>query len=125
MTDKALRAGDYLGHMLDATAQIHTYTAGLDETSFRASRLLQDAVVRNIEILGEAARNILKHCPELAREHDDIPWQDIYGMRNRLSHGYFVVGGLDLRVFRKVSALTMGQAIWPERLSKSRSPLTI
>jgi uncharacterized protein with HEPN domain len=37
MTDKTLRAGDYLGHMLDAISQIHTYTAGLDETSFRAS----------------------------------------------------------------------------------------
>jgi uncharacterized protein with HEPN domain len=48
-------------------------------------------MVRNIEILGEAARNILRHCPELAGEHDDIPWQDIYGMRNRLSHGYFEV----------------------------------
>jgi uncharacterized protein with HEPN domain len=91
MTDKALRAGDYLGHMLDAISQIRAYTAGLDEASFRDTRLVQDAVVGNIEILCEAAQNIRKHCPDLSLKHHDVPWQDIYGMRNRLSHGYFEV----------------------------------
>lgn len=91
MSEKSLRAVDYIGHMLDAIDQIHDYTAGLDEAAFFNSRLIQDAVVRNIEILGEAARNVRQHCPDWAGAHPDIPWQDIYGMRNRLAHGYFEV----------------------------------
>jgi uncharacterized protein with HEPN domain len=91
MNQKELRAADYLGHMLDAISQIHEYTAGMAESEFYSARLIQDAVVRNIEILGEAAQNIRKHCPELAEVHAEIPWQDIYGMRNRLAHGYFEV----------------------------------
>jgi uncharacterized protein with HEPN domain len=91
MKQKTLRAADYLGHMLDAIAQIHEYTDGMAESEFYSERLIQDAVVRNIEILGEAAQNIMKNCPALAEAHTKIPWQDIYGMRNRLTHGYFAV----------------------------------
>lgn len=91
MSEKSLRAADYIGHMLDAIARIHEYTTGLDETAFTNTRLIQDAVVRNIEILGEAAQDMRKHCPEWADSHPDVPWQDIYGMRNRLAHGYFDV----------------------------------
>jgi len=91
MSDKTLRAVDYIGHMIDAIAQIRDYTADIAETEFFNTRLLQDAVVRNIEILGEAAQNIRKHCLGLAEAHPEVPWQDIYGMRNRLAHGYFEV----------------------------------
>ena len=91
MSDKTLRAVDYIDHMLDAISQIRNYTADLGETRFFNTRLLQDAVVRNIEILGEAAQNIRKHCLDLAESHPEVPWQDIYGMRNQLAHGYFEV----------------------------------
>lgn len=91
MSEKHLRAADYVGHMLDAIRQILHYTAGLDEPAFLDNRLIQDAVVRNIEILGEAARNVRTHAPKVANTHSDVPWQDIYGMRNRLAHGYFDV----------------------------------
>lgn len=91
MNDKALRAADYVGHMLDAIQQIGKYTAELTEADFLNTRLVQDAVARNIEILGEAAQNIRKHAPDIANAHSEVPWQDIYGMRNRLAHGYFDV----------------------------------
>jgi uncharacterized protein with HEPN domain len=58
-----------------------------------ASSLVQDAVIRNIEIIGEAARNFGRVAPELAMAHAHIPWRSITGMRNRLTHGYF---GVDL-----------------------------
>ena len=91
MNEKHLRAADYLGHMLDAIQQILNYTASLDEPTYLSVRLIQDAVVRNIEILGEAARNVRTHAPNVADAHPEVPWQDIYGMRNRLAHGYFDV----------------------------------
>ena len=53
--------------------------------------MVQDAVIRNVEIIGEAARNIARHYPEFAQEHAEIPWEDVYLMRNRVSHGYFSV----------------------------------
>lgn len=51
----------------------------------------QDAVIRNFEIIGEAARNITRHHTDYADRHPEIAWSDIYLMRNRLSHGYFTL----------------------------------
>jgi uncharacterized protein with HEPN domain len=53
--------------------------------------MVQDAVLRNIEILGEATKNLLECWPEIERLHPEVSWIDIYGMRNRISHGYFFV----------------------------------
>jgi uncharacterized protein with HEPN domain len=53
--------------------------------------MLQDAVVRNIEIIGEAANNLLEVGPEFAARYPSIPFARIYGMRNRVAHGYFAV----------------------------------
>lgn len=85
---KALRVADYLAHMLNAMERIARYTADMDQTAFLHSELVQDAVIRNIEILGEASNNIQRAAPEFAAQHDDIPWLVIYTMRNRVSHGY-------------------------------------
>lgn len=85
---KALRVPDYLAHMVRAIDRIGRYTAGMNETEFLSSELTQDAVIRNIEIIGEASGNILRAGPEFAARHSDIPWQVIYTMRNRVSHGY-------------------------------------
>jgi len=49
---------------------------------------LQDAVVRNIEILGEASNNLMKRFPEFISAHPEVPWEAIYYMRNRIIHGY-------------------------------------
>jgi uncharacterized protein with HEPN domain len=81
----------YLEHMVQAIGRIRRYSHDMDERAFLDSELVQDGVMRNIEILGEAARNIQRHFPAFATAHSDIPWEDIYWMRNRLSHGYFSV----------------------------------
>ncbi|MBK8524542.1 MAG: DUF86 domain-containing protein [Betaproteobacteria bacterium] len=85
---KVLRIPDYLGHILRAIERIERYTADMDEVGFLNSELVQDAVIRNIEIIGEASNNILRSAPEFAAQHDDIPWRVMYTMRNRVSHGY-------------------------------------
>jgi uncharacterized protein with HEPN domain len=85
---KALRVPDYLGHILKAIERIDRYTADMDEVAFLNSELVQDAVIRNIEIIGEASNNIQRVAPEFAAQHDDIPWLVMYTMRNRVSHGY-------------------------------------
>lgn len=85
---KTLRVPDYLGHILQAIERIERYTADMDEVGFLNSELVQDAVIRNIEIIGEASNNIQRAGPEFAARHDDIPWLVMYTMRNRVSHGY-------------------------------------
>lgn len=91
ITKKSLRTPDYLRHILDAIQQIEAYTADMAVETFLEGRLTLDAVVRNIEIVGEASRNITEHDPEFAAEHPEVPWDAMYTMRNRLSHGYFSV----------------------------------
>lgn len=88
---KALRVQDYLGHILKAIERIDRYTSDMDEVAFLNSELVQDAVVRNIEIIGEASNNIQRFDPAFATQHDNIPWQVMYTMRNRVSHGYDTV----------------------------------
>lgn len=95
---KALRVPDYLGHILKAIERIDRYIADMDEIAFLNSELVQDAVIRNIEIIGEASNNIQRVAPEFAAQHDDIPWLVMYTMRNRVSHGYATV---DLEIIWK------------------------
>jgi uncharacterized protein with HEPN domain len=85
------RAKDYLLHMLEAADRVLLYTAGVSEQDFFSNQMVQDAVVRNIEIIGEAANNLLQVGPEFATKYPSIPFAQIYGMRNRVSHGYFAV----------------------------------
>jgi uncharacterized protein with HEPN domain len=86
--NKALRVPDYLAHILEAIERIEEYVSDMDETAFLASKLVQDAVIRNIEIVGEASNNIQRVDPAFTAKHDNIPWQVMYAMRNRVSHGY-------------------------------------
>ena len=85
-----------LEDILAAVRKIARYTSGMDEEQFRQDDKTVDAVVRNLEIIGEATR----HLPEdfLAR-HPDVPWRQIAGMRNRLVHEYF---GVDLDLIWQV-----------------------
>ena len=72
-------------------ARIRRYVAGLDRATFLAGEEKQDAVIRNIEIIGEAAQSIRRRYPEFAARHPEIPWGGVYGMRNAIAHGYFTV----------------------------------
>ncbi len=92
MTNKKdLRIPDYLRHILQAITQIETYAAGVDQTDFFISPLLQDAIIRNIEIIGEAANNILRLDGEFDKKYPDMELKAAYATRNSLSHGYFLV----------------------------------
>ena len=85
------RLAEYLAHMLEAIDWILKFTAGMSEEAFIEDVQCQHAVIRNIEIIGEAAGKIRARFPEFADQHGDIAWRDIYGMRNRLLHGYFAI----------------------------------
>lgn len=91
MTQKReLRTADYLHHILEAIERIERYTNSiLDESAFMSAAIVQDAVIRNLEVIGEAANNVRSTDPAFAAEHPAIPWDLIYGMRNRITHGYF------------------------------------
>jgi uncharacterized protein with HEPN domain len=91
MKKDELRVPDYLSHIIQAVERINSYIDDIDEVGFLQNQMVQDAVIRNIEIIGEAAHNIEKHHPAFASEHPDVPWEIIYLMRNRVSHGYFSV----------------------------------
>jgi uncharacterized protein with HEPN domain len=81
-----LRAPDYFEHLLQACDRILDYTSGITRERFLTESMIQDAVLRNIEILGEATRNLMDCLPNLLSIYPNIPWMDIYGMRNRVSH---------------------------------------
>ena len=76
----------YLADMIEFCERILYYTSGIrDQASFLADERTYDATLRNLELIGEAAR----HVPASVREpHVEIPWRDIVGMRNQLAHGY-------------------------------------
>ena len=86
--NKALRVPDYLAHILQAIDRIERHTEDVDEMGFLSSELIQDAVIRNLEVVGEAANNIQKVDAAFAAKHHEIPWEVMYAMRNRLAHGY-------------------------------------
>ena len=85
---KAARVPDYLAHILKAIGRIERYTADMSEAMFLSSEMAQDAVLRNIEIIGEASNNIRRVDSAFTARHSDVPWQVMYRMRNRVSHGY-------------------------------------
>ena len=78
----------YLRHILDAITIIESYVAGLTEDSFRQNRLIQDGVIRNLEIIGEATKKLPKR---LSKKYPDIEWKKMAGMRDVLIHDYFGV----------------------------------
>jgi uncharacterized protein with HEPN domain len=85
------RLSDYLAHILEAIERIDRYTEDMDEVTFLDNHLVQDAVIRNLEIVGEASNNIGKHYPEFVAMHPELPLAFAYQMRNAVAHGYFKV----------------------------------
>ena len=91
MSRDPLRLGDYLGHILEAISQIQNYCEDIDEVTFQKNRMIQDAVIRNFEIIGEASKNVERVAPEFVAAHPDLPLAFAYDMRNLLAHGYYKV----------------------------------
>ena len=76
----------YLKDILDAISDIEAFIANINEAEFYKNKEKKYAVVRALEIIGEAAKNLSK---ELRAKHKEIPWKEIVGMRDKLIHGYF------------------------------------
>lgn len=79
-------SGVYVEDILEAIRRIRTYTAGLDEPAFGASLITIDAVVRNLEVIGEAAGRLPE---EIRAGAPGIEWRKIIALRNVLAHEYF------------------------------------
>ncbi len=78
----------FLTDILECIEKIEGYLSGSSYENFIQDEKTKDAVVRNLEILGEAANQI---PVEIQRKYHEIPWPQIVSLRNRLIHGYFVV----------------------------------
>lgn len=91
MNQNTQRLADYLSHIQEAIERIDRYTKSLDEASFLQNEMAQDAVIRNLEIIGEASHNIDSYYPEFAAAHPELPLAFAYQMRNAVAHGYFKV----------------------------------
>lgn len=75
----------YLGHILEAVDRILLF--GQDgETRFRTDVRTQDAIIRNLQVMGEAVKKVSAQTRDA---HPEIPWKDIAGMRDRVVHDYF------------------------------------
>ena len=79
-----------------AIQKISRYSSQMDHDAFLSDDLVIDAVARNLEIIGEAARQLPE---EFRRAHPQIPWTQIAGLRNRIVHDYF---GLDLEIIWEI-----------------------
>lgn len=77
----------FLNHIRDAIERIESYTARGKEAFYRES-IIQDAVIRNLEIIGEAVKNLSSN---FRTQHPNVAWTQIAGMRDVLIHGYFGV----------------------------------
>ncbi|MHA1223516.1 MAG: HepT-like ribonuclease domain-containing protein [Candidatus Heimdallarchaeaceae archaeon] len=78
----------YLEDILSSIQKIKKYTRTVSFEQFTVSSLIQDAVVRNLEIIGEAVKNIPAEVREMKK---DIDWRSIAGLRDILSHAYFTI----------------------------------
>ena len=78
----------FLAHILESIEAIEAYTSDLDEAAFLDDARVQDAVVRRLEIIGEAVKNL----PDAFRAaRPEVPWKRLAGLRDVLIHRYFVV----------------------------------
>ena len=80
----------YIKHILDAISRIGEYPQGIKYENFMNDHLIQDGVIRQLEIIGEASKRL---SAEIKGKYLEIPWKDITGMRDKLIHDYF---GVDL-----------------------------
>jgi uncharacterized protein with HEPN domain len=96
---------DLLEDIREAARRIRAYLGDLSSEQFIEDLKTQDAVIRNLEIIGEAVKNL---SDELRVEHAAIPWKNIAGMRDRLIHHYF---GVNLDVVWQVASVELPEVV--------------
>jgi len=77
-----------LSDIKESVRRMMAYTSGMTYEAFMADGKTQDAIIRNLEIIGEAAKNL---SAELRAKHPDVPWKSMASVRDRLIHHYFGV----------------------------------
>jgi len=78
----------FVKHIRDSIDKISLYTQNISQDTFINNTMIQDAVLRQIEVIGEASRNISEDFME---KYQDVPWKRMIGMRNKVIHDYFGV----------------------------------
>ncbi len=82
----------YLEDIQQAMLRIAEYIEGMDFQDFKRDYKTVDAVIRNFEVIGETSRNVPQ---EIKKDYPDVPWQEMYLLRNKVSHEYF---GIDYEI---------------------------
>lgn len=93
---KKREMGDYVQDILEAIIEVKDFTAGMEPEDFANDKKTINAVVRSLEIIGEAAKKI---PGDMREKYPDIPWKSMEGMRDKLIHEYF---GVDLDIVWEV-----------------------
>ena len=83
---------DYLQDILSMTDKVEQFTVDLSLAEFEENEMAHFAVIRAIEVMGEAAKHV---PPEVKRKYPEVPWSRMAGMRDKIIHGYF---GVDLHI---------------------------
>ncbi len=91
----------YLKDLIDSMDQVMAYVDGMTFNEFEKDKMRIDAVLRNIQIIGEAARNISQ---EIKEKYPDIPWRRMIGLRNIVVQDYF---GVDLEMIWRISTVNI------------------
>ena len=82
---------DYLEHIRQAALEACSFLDGMSKQSFLSDRRTQNAVVMSLIVIGEAAAKIMDRNPDYVVSHAAVPWRQMRGMRNRITHGYFEI----------------------------------
>jgi uncharacterized protein with HEPN domain len=93
----------YLEDITISMERITQYTEGFNLTSFKKDSKTVDAVIRNFEIIGEAAKKLSE---ELKNQNPEVPWKEMYYLRNRVMHEYF---GIDYEIIWDIAKLSVCQ----------------
>jgi len=91
----------YTDHIITCIKKIRKFVKGIDKKEFAKNELIQDAIIRNFEVIGEASKKI---SPDFKKVYHDIPWKEISGMRDKLIHDYL---GVDIEVIWKTIELDL------------------
>ena len=86
----------FVEHILENIEDINTFVKNIDKDKFLKNKEKQNAVIRSLEIIGEAVKNLPR---EITSKYTDIPWKEIAGTRDKITHHYF---GVDLELIWKI-----------------------